>query len=81
MILVDYVCNAMLCENEDCIVGDCKCSAADKVRCGYTFEDLFNHTDLQPEVHPTKICEKCGGRLVRGLNVKSNCQVWGVNKT
>jgi predicted nucleic acid-binding Zn ribbon protein len=47
--------------------------------CDFKYEELFSDTETQPQVLEQK-CEKCGGSLKRAMNLKSNCQVWGVNK-
>jgi len=43
--------------------------------CGYVEEEMFGDTEQQPEALEQK-CSECGGALKRGLNVKSNCQIW-----
>jgi ssDNA-binding Zn-finger/Zn-ribbon topoisomerase 1 len=48
--------------------------------CDYKTEELFNDTEERPDVLPDSVCPECGGKLVKSLNVKNNCQVWGVNK-
>ena len=57
-----------------------ECENKEATGCDGTFEELFNDTEAQPAVLPDETCKKCGGKLVRGLNVKNNCQVWGVHK-
>ena len=59
-----------------CKEGPCTC----KDLCDYTYEEIFKDTETQPQALPDETCKKCGANLIRGLNVKSNCQVWGVNK-
>ena len=51
--------------------------------CDFTKEELMMDSEGQPEnltIHSGEVCEKCGGQLVKSLNLKNNSQVWGVNK-
>lgn len=46
--------------------------------CEGVVEELFNDTEEQPKILD-RVCPKCKGSLKRGLNFKSNCQVWSWN--
>jgi len=46
--------------------------------CEHVEEELFNDTDEQPEFLEEP-CTKCGGRMKRTRNLKSNCQRWKFN--
>ena len=57
--------------------------------CDFTSEEYISDSYMKEHETPPdsyteysggEVCKKCGGRLVKGLNLKNNCQVWGVNK-
>jgi|LSQX01.2.fsa_nt_gb predicted nucleic acid-binding Zn ribbon protein len=48
--------------------------------CGNVQEMLFGDTEEQPDYHED-VCNKCGGKMKRGLNLKNNVQCWRVNYT
>jgi predicted nucleic acid-binding Zn ribbon protein len=44
-------------------------------KCGHIYEDLFGDTEQVPDTIE-EVCSECGGKYKKGLNLKSNCQVW-----
>jgi DNA-directed RNA polymerase subunit RPC12/RpoP len=43
------------------------------LECSNPVEEIYNDTEV-PAEHLDRRCEKCGGVLQKGLNVKNNCQ-------
>lgn len=56
-------------------VVDFKC---DNESCDYKTEEIFNDTEKVPQTLKGK-CPKCGGKIIKGFNIKNNMQAWRVS--